>query len=206
MQNRAIKISKFLSLVLRHKPEEIAITLDRAGWVLVSELLNACNAAGFSITREELEEVVRTSDKQRFALVRRPLDDQSQSRPFHPPSTRLSSPYAARNFVSRNGYAIFAFDKRARTVERQTPPCSSVRRQSYGYQSRLAPRQACGLTYRIYADAQRWLCLLQVREQRLADRSYPACLYKILKRSLRSFRISFCLTKATLRKSAGGSN
>jgi putative RNA 2'-phosphotransferase len=68
MQNRAIKISKFLSLVLRHKPEEIAITLDRAGWVAVSELLKACNTSGFPITREELDEVVSTSDKQRFAF------------------------------------------------------------------------------------------------------------------------------------------
>jgi putative RNA 2'-phosphotransferase len=68
MQNRAIKISKFLSLVLRHTPEKIAITPDRAGWVAVAELLKACNAAGFPITREELEEVVGTSDKQRFAL------------------------------------------------------------------------------------------------------------------------------------------
>lgn len=68
MQNRAIKISKFLSLVLRHQPEKIGITLDNAGWVLVAELLKACNAAGFSITQQELENVVRTSDKQRFAF------------------------------------------------------------------------------------------------------------------------------------------
>jgi putative RNA 2'-phosphotransferase len=68
MQNRAIKISKFLSLVLRHKPEKIGLTLDQTGWALVSELLDACKAAGFSITPEELEEVVRTSDKQRFAF------------------------------------------------------------------------------------------------------------------------------------------
>ena len=68
MRNRVIKISKFLSLVLRHKPEQIGITLDQAGWVLVSELLNACTRHSFSITRQELEEVVRRSDKQRFAF------------------------------------------------------------------------------------------------------------------------------------------
>jgi putative RNA 2'-phosphotransferase len=68
MQNRTVKISKFLSLVLRHKPEEVGITLDAAGWVAVTELLNACQRRGFSIGRDELEEVVRSNDKQRFAF------------------------------------------------------------------------------------------------------------------------------------------
>jgi putative RNA 2'-phosphotransferase len=68
MQNKTVKISKFLSLVLRHKPEEIGIQLDAAGWVPVAEFLRACQAHGFSIKREELEEVVRTNDKQRFAF------------------------------------------------------------------------------------------------------------------------------------------
>jgi putative RNA 2'-phosphotransferase len=60
--------SKFLSLVLRHEPERIGITLDDAGWVSVDELLDGCGRAGRRITRAELEEIVRTSDKQRFAL------------------------------------------------------------------------------------------------------------------------------------------
>jgi putative RNA 2'-phosphotransferase len=68
MQNRTVKISKFLSLVLRHKPEEIGIRLDAAGWVTVDELLRACQAHGLSIRRDELEEVVRTNDKKRFAF------------------------------------------------------------------------------------------------------------------------------------------
>jgi putative RNA 2'-phosphotransferase len=68
MQNRTVKISKFLSLVLRHKPEEIGISLDAAGWVSVGELLNACHKRGFSIRRDELDEVVRSNDKQRFAF------------------------------------------------------------------------------------------------------------------------------------------
>ena len=54
--------------MLRHQPEKIGISLDQAGWVSVTELLNACHAKGFSITRQELENVVRTSDKQRFAF------------------------------------------------------------------------------------------------------------------------------------------
>lgn len=68
MKDNLIKTSKFLSLVLRHKPEEIGITLDQNGWVSVSELLDACNKHGVAITLEELETVVATSDKKRFAF------------------------------------------------------------------------------------------------------------------------------------------
>jgi RNA:NAD 2''-phosphotransferase len=67
-KNNLVKTSKFLSLVLRHKPEEIGITLDQNGWVSVSELLDACNKHDVAITLEELETVVATSDKKRFAF------------------------------------------------------------------------------------------------------------------------------------------
>lgn len=60
--------SKFLSLVLRHKPETVGIALDRAGWVAVDELLAAFARHGQPTTRAELERLVRESDKQRFAL------------------------------------------------------------------------------------------------------------------------------------------
>ena len=62
------RISKFLSLVLRHEPERIDLALGEAGWVLVSDLLEAVNAHGVSLTREELEHVVATNEKKRFAF------------------------------------------------------------------------------------------------------------------------------------------
>ncbi len=60
--------SKFLSLILRHDPARFGVVLDSAGWTDVSALLAACAAAGTPITRAELEAIVATSDKQRFAL------------------------------------------------------------------------------------------------------------------------------------------
>jgi putative RNA 2'-phosphotransferase len=60
--------SKFLSLVLRHNPGLVGITLDPAGWVAVDELLEGCRRKGQPITPEQLREVVRGSDKQRFAF------------------------------------------------------------------------------------------------------------------------------------------
>lgn len=61
-------ISKFLSLVLRHEPQAIGLTLDEAGWAGVDELLAKAAAAGRPISRDMLAEVVRSSDKQRFAF------------------------------------------------------------------------------------------------------------------------------------------
>ena len=64
----AVTKSKFLSLVLRHEPERVGLTLDEAGWVAVEELLTAVNRNGVALTREELEHIVTTSDKKRFAF------------------------------------------------------------------------------------------------------------------------------------------
>jgi putative RNA 2'-phosphotransferase len=63
-----IRTSKFLSLVLRHRPEQIGLQLDTSGWASVDELLRLANAAGRRLTRAELQEVVAQNDKQRFSL------------------------------------------------------------------------------------------------------------------------------------------
>ena len=64
----AIRISKFLSLILRHEPERVRLILDEAGWVAVSDLLAAVNANGVHLTRPELERIVATNEKKRFAF------------------------------------------------------------------------------------------------------------------------------------------
>ena len=68
MTEDLVKASKFLSLVLRHKPEQIGLALDREGWADVDELIERARAHEMLLTREIIAEVVRTSDKQRFAL------------------------------------------------------------------------------------------------------------------------------------------
>ena len=60
--------SKLLSLVLRHKPETIGLTLDAAGWVDVRELLDALGTNKTPLSKAELEELVLTNSKQRFAF------------------------------------------------------------------------------------------------------------------------------------------
>ncbi|MEK7950863.1 RNA 2'-phosphotransferase [Luteolibacter soli] len=62
------RISKFLSLVLRHEPEKIGIVLDEHGWTDSQELIQAAARHGVRFDQSTLLEIVRTSDKQRFAL------------------------------------------------------------------------------------------------------------------------------------------
>lgn len=68
MSSHHVRISKFLSLVLRHEPAKAGLTLDSAGWVDVDALLRGCAAAGVPVTPEELNQVVAENDKQRFAF------------------------------------------------------------------------------------------------------------------------------------------
>lgn len=59
--------SKYIALILRHKPEIVGITLDEHGWAKVDELLKGINRTQ-PLTMEELEEIVRTDDKQRYSF------------------------------------------------------------------------------------------------------------------------------------------
>jgi putative RNA 2'-phosphotransferase len=61
-------MSKFLSLILRHKPETVGLSLDAGGWVSVPHLLEACAQHGHPLSLANLLLIVQTSDKQRFAL------------------------------------------------------------------------------------------------------------------------------------------
>jgi len=63
MDRELTKISKFLSLILRHKPETIGIKLDDHGWAYVKDIL-----IGMKIDKDILEEVVSKNNKQRFAF------------------------------------------------------------------------------------------------------------------------------------------
>ncbi|MER6026362.1 RNA 2'-phosphotransferase [Streptomyces sp. NPDC001851] len=67
-ERRTVRVSKYLSRHLRHQPELIGITLDPGGWVEIDTLIAAATAHGFRFTREELDHVVATNDKRRFAI------------------------------------------------------------------------------------------------------------------------------------------
>ena len=61
--------SRFISLILRHKPQVIGITLDEHGWADVKELIDGVNRSeGHFLDQEILEEIVRTDEKQRYSF------------------------------------------------------------------------------------------------------------------------------------------
>ena len=61
------EISKYIALILRHKPEAIGIALDEHGWADVNELIEGISKT-HPLTREMLEEIVRTDNKQRYSF------------------------------------------------------------------------------------------------------------------------------------------
>ncbi len=61
-------LSKYISRVLRHRPEDAGIGLDEHGWADVETLIAGVNAAGKRIDRKILEEIVRTDKKQRYSF------------------------------------------------------------------------------------------------------------------------------------------
>ena len=68
MNNNDIQISKFLSLILRHKPETIGIQLDENGWADVKTLIEKSSEHGVQFSMEDLKHIVETNSKKRFAF------------------------------------------------------------------------------------------------------------------------------------------
>ena len=69
-------LSKLLSLILRHNPAQLGLTLDSQGWAEVDELLAQAQARKVPLTLEKLVYLVETSPKQRFRFS----DDQRRIR------------------------------------------------------------------------------------------------------------------------------
>jgi putative RNA 2'-phosphotransferase len=65
-KNSITKISKFLSLLLRHKPQTIGLKLDANGWADINELIE--KSKNIKLDRALIDEVVAKNDKQRFII------------------------------------------------------------------------------------------------------------------------------------------
>lgn len=62
------RISRFLSLILRHKPEVLNITLDTNGYASIDDIITKCNLNGFDINLKILHYIVDNNDKKRFKI------------------------------------------------------------------------------------------------------------------------------------------
>ena len=62
------RLSKFISLVLRHHPEAAGITIEEHGWADVEALLAGLKRTGRTIDRELLEKIVAEDEKKRYSF------------------------------------------------------------------------------------------------------------------------------------------
>lgn len=68
-ERRLERLSKFISMILRHRPEVIGITLDEHSWVDVEELIKGINETGEEVefNKDTLKTIVKTDKKQRYS-------------------------------------------------------------------------------------------------------------------------------------------
>lgn len=72
-------ISKLLSLMLRHKPDEFGLEVDRYGFVELDAVVRAFQGRNSSFRLEDIEQVVYDGEKDRFEIV----DDRIRARYGH---------------------------------------------------------------------------------------------------------------------------
>lgn len=63
-----VATSKFISLILRHDPAKVGITLDKQGWVAIPTLLEALSKHGHPIDETTLLKIVNQDNKKRYAV------------------------------------------------------------------------------------------------------------------------------------------
>jgi len=67
MSEKHVKLSRYLSYLLRHNPGDLGLTLDENGYVEVNKLLKNMNESGKVITKQMLNEIVQTDEKNRYS-------------------------------------------------------------------------------------------------------------------------------------------
>jgi putative RNA 2'-phosphotransferase len=102
------RISKFLSLALRHEPQTIGIQLDENGWVAVDILLKQLAVHGHNVSKEILDHVVATNNKKRFAYN----DDETKIRANQGHSVEVDL-----NYITKQPPAILYHGTAERSVE-----------------------------------------------------------------------------------------
>ena len=99
------RLSKYLSLILRHHPEVIGISLDAHGWADVDELI-AGIAQKKKFNREILEEIVRTDKKAEIFIQRRRNENPGKPGAFYSGRSGASADRTAGRTLARHGGKI----------------------------------------------------------------------------------------------------
>ena len=67
-EEKRIRCSKFLALILRHQPESVGLTLEPEGWAPLDDVLAACRKKNRALSRTELDELLALDEKKRYSL------------------------------------------------------------------------------------------------------------------------------------------
>jgi putative RNA 2'-phosphotransferase len=62
------KLSKYMSMLLRHRPEAAGLSMDDKGYVLLDSLVQACVDYGYNITKSDIIWMIENTEKRRFEL------------------------------------------------------------------------------------------------------------------------------------------
>ena len=134
------RTSRYMSLILRHKPEVIGIQLDEHGWANVEELI-AGIAKTQEFNRDILELIVRTDEKQRYSFNEDgTLIRANQGR------CGTERDAAAGNALAWYRREVCRFDRSAGTEPENKTVCSSVQGQGDGEKGGTASRKTGSLS------------------------------------------------------------
>lgn len=109
-KSNSLKLSIYLSFLLRHSPDSLHLSMDKKGFVNVEELINAINKDGkYAITKELLDHIVAEDNKGRYrynADGTRVKACHGHSIPWIEPELTILEPPA----VLYHGTTVFAYN------------------------------------------------------------------------------------------------
>lgn len=131
------RISKYISLILRHKPEVIGIKLDTHGWADVNALLAGISRK-YPINRDILEEIVRSDEKQRYSFSEDGTKIRANQGHSIQVDVELPVTEPPGDAVPRNSPAVCRLHRGPGTASPKPPVCPSVPRSRNRRKSRPA--------------------------------------------------------------------
>ena len=170
------KISKYISLILRHKPEVIGIQLDAHGWADVNALLAGISRK-YPINRDILEEIVRSDEKQRYSFSEE--GTKIRANQGHSIQVDVELPVTEPPETLYHGTA--QLHRGPGTASPKPPVCPSVPRSRNRRKSRPTARPACDLPGGCRTDAPRRISLLFIRQWSVADKGGPCSVPETLR-------------------------
>jgi len=129
-----------LSLILRHKPQVIGLTLDSARWTAVNDLINRVNQYGFPITQGLLDQVVQTqphlnlgfnADRSSIRVKIQTAASAPINRPSQAPPSNLFHPVGIRFLAAVRTQELVVACPLDYNRDGRSPDVSSLSRRRY---------------------------------------------------------------------------